>query len=255
MGSLCQPRRLRTSSRVRARYLLEGAWPCAGGPAARCSSLAGGTVRLADAGAAGCVDNRRYQRRARGDEPSAGQATKHCRPCVSCREAVDLSTTVSDPSPDAREQAATSARPARDAVMRGREAEQKAVRDLLRRARPGMAAVTLVKGSRARASPGCCATPPARLRGRAFRRRRARRKNSAGRYRSSRCAPRFPARPRGPPPMTAAAICPRRPRGGSVSCAGAWRTWPRPDPSSCAWTTCTGRARRRSRRSGHCQGN
>jgi len=57
-----------------------------------------------------------------------------------------MTAMVSEPSPQARGKAAPRLRPAGDEVMRGREAEQKIVRDLLCRAQQGRGGVVLVEG-------------------------------------------------------------------------------------------------------------
>jgi DNA-binding CsgD family transcriptional regulator len=61
-------------------------------------------------------------------------------------EAIDVTAMISDPSPRARGKATPGPRPAGDEVMRGREAEQKIVRDLLRCAQRGRGGVVLVDG-------------------------------------------------------------------------------------------------------------
>jgi predicted ATPase len=63
-----------------------------------------------------------------------------------CSGVVDVTAMVSEPSPQARGKAAPRLRPAGDEVMRGREAEQKIVRDLLRRVQRGRGGVVLVEG-------------------------------------------------------------------------------------------------------------
>src|ERR1700758_4342163 len=55
-------------------------------------------------------------------------------------------TMISDSSPGARGKARPPVRPFGEEIMRGREAEQQVVRDLLRRAQRGLGGVVLVEG-------------------------------------------------------------------------------------------------------------
>src|SRR5260370_4455078 len=57
-----------------------------------------------------------------------------------------MTAMITDSAPGARGMAAPSVRPAGDEVVRGRDAEQKIVRDLLRRAQRGLGGVVLVEG-------------------------------------------------------------------------------------------------------------
>jgi DNA-binding CsgD family transcriptional regulator len=61
-------------------------------------------------------------------------------------EAIDVTAVISEPAPRAHGKATPGPRPAGGAVMRGREAEQKVVRDLLRCAERGRGGVVLVEG-------------------------------------------------------------------------------------------------------------
>jgi hypothetical protein len=153
---------------------------------------------------------------------------------------------ISDSSPEARGQVLPQVHPADDGVMRGRDAERQVVRGLLRRAQRGLGGVVLVEGE-----PGIGksrllreATDEAARQGFSL---------AAGAAdQLGRAIPFFALRA---PLAVMVAICRMPLRGGSARYEGTWSSGLRLLRFWCAWMTCSGRARPRWRRCGHCRGN
>ena len=151
-----------------------------------------------------------------------------------------MTAMISDSSPEAGGRTKPRERPGGRQVLHGRAAEQRMVRDLLRRARRGAGGVVLVEGDRVPAGPGCSETPPTTQRSWAFRWPRGRRTSWARRSRSSRCARPCACRSPNSSAMIPVTICPPRPRGGLARYEHTSHSAPRRRRSWSAWMTCTG---------------
>ena len=145
-------------------------------------------------------------------------------------------------------------RPVGRDVLHGRAAEQKVIRDLLRRAQRGAGGVLLVDGE-----PGIGkslllrnATDEAAEQGFSLAAGAADQLGQAIPFFALRAALREPFA--GPPLTIPIAICRVRLRGGSPRYERTSNSGPRRLRSWSAWMTCTGPARPRWPRCGHCRG-
>jgi hypothetical protein len=164
-----------------------------------------------------------------------------------------MTVVISDSSVGARGGLTPRERPAGREIARGREAEQKMVGDLLRRAQQGTGGVLLVDGD-----PGIGkslllreATDTAAGLGFSLAAGAADELGLQVPFFALRAALGSP----GSPPNIPVGTCPMTRRGGSSRSARIWSSGPRRARSWCAWMTCTGPARPRWRCCGPCRGS